>query len=266
MGKGWPVPYDLAPFATQLSTYAHIDADDRDAILSLPFVARTVVGTRRIAYPGQTQIEFLVLLEGFSLRQKLTSSGDRNISAVNIAGDALNTSAMFLNDIDYEVMPISGATVAVIPREATVALFHDRPAIFAAVFSSLLVDASIAREWLLNVSRRPSGTRVAHFLCEHATRMMGRGLAEDKTFDLGITQDQLADVLGLTSVHINRTLRAMEADGLIDRRGRYYEIRDMVALRAAADFKPSSLRLLVGTDRHFDDLSGVYGRSQPHNH
>jgi CRP-like cAMP-binding protein len=242
------VPYDLAPFATQLSSYSRIDADDRDAILSLPFETRTLVNSRRICFPGQAQIDFLVLLEGFALRQKLTSSGHRHVSAVNIAGDALNTSAMFMNDIDYEVAPISGATVAVIPREATVALFHDRPAIFAAVFSSLLIDASIAREWLLNVSRRPSGVRVAHFLCEHATRMTGRGLVENKTIDLGITQDQLADVLGLTAVHINRTLRAMEADGIIDRDGRYYEIRDMIALQEAADFKPSNLQLSVGAD------------------
>jgi len=235
------VPYDLAPFATQLSTYAKIHEDDRNAILSLPFELRVIPNSRRISYPGQDQIDFLVLLEGFSLRQKLTSSGDRHISAVNIAGDALNTSAMFLNEIDYEVVPIPGAMVAVIPREAAVALFRDRPAIFAAVFSWLLVDASIAREWLLNVSRRPSRARVAHFLCEHAARMTGRGLVEHKTIDLGITQDQLSDVLGLTAVHINRTLRAIEEDGLISRHGRSYEIRDITALQEAADFTPSYL-------------------------
>ncbi|MEG8015287.1 Crp/Fnr family transcriptional regulator [Sphingomonas sp. 22R3R2A-7] len=235
------MPYDLAPFVTQLSTYAKIDADDRNAILSLPFELRAIPSSRRISYPGQARHDLFVLLEGFSLRQKLTSSGARHISALNIAGDALNTSAMFLNDIDYEVVPISGATVAVIPKEATVALFRDRPAIFAAVFASLLVDAAIAREWLLNVSCRASKARVAHFLCEHAARMTGRGLVENKTIDLGITQDQLSDVLGLTAVHINRTLRAIEEDGLISRYGRSYEIRDIIALQEAADFTPSHL-------------------------
>ncbi len=241
------MPYDLAPFATQLSSFAQIGADDCEAIISLPFELRAILNSRRISYPGQDKIDFLVLLEGFSLRQKLTSSGDRHISAVNIAGDALNTSAMFLNDIDYEVVPVPGATVAVIPREAAVALFRDRPAIFAAIFSSLLVDAATARESLLNVSRRSSWARVAHFLCEHASRMSGRGLIENNAIDLGITQDQLADVLGLTSVHVNRTLRAIEADGLIDRDGRLYEIKDMIALREAADFKPSHLRLSTET-------------------
>ena len=237
------MPYDLAPFATQLGTYAQMDANDREAILALPTEIRTIVNNRRISYPGQAGIELVVLLEGFSLRQKLTSSGHRHISAVNIAGDALNTSAMFLNDIDYEVAPVSGATVAVIPREAALALFDERPAVRTAVFASLLVDASIGREWLLNVTRRPSGARVAHFLCEHAARMTGRGLVENEIIDLGVTQDQLADVLGLTAVHINRTLRGLESDGLINRPGRYYEIKDMIALQEAGDFKPSHSRL-----------------------
>ena len=241
------MPYDLAPFATQLSTYAQIDKNDREAILALPIEVRAIVNNRRISYPGQADIELVVLLEGFSLRQKLTSSGHRHISAVNIAGDALNTSAMFLNDIDYEVAPVSGATVAVIPREAALALFTDRPAVRAAVFASLLVDASIGREWLLNVARRPSGARVAHFLCEHAARMTERGLVENKTIDLGVTQGQLADVLGLTAVHINRTLRALELDGIISRDGRYYEIKDMIALQEAGDFKRSHLRLSAAT-------------------
>jgi len=236
------VPYDLAPFATQLSTYAQIDANDREAILDLPIEIQTSVKNRRISYPGQECIGLVVLLEGFSLRQKLTSSGHRHVSAVNIAGDALNTSAMFLNDIDYEVAPVSGATVAVIPREAALALFNERPAVRAAAFASLLVDASTGREWLLNVTRRPSGARVAHFLCEHAARMTGRGLVENKKIDLGVTQDQLADVLGLTAVHINRTLRALEFNGLINRDGRYYEIKDIIALQEAGDFRPSHIR------------------------
>lgn len=240
------VPYDLGPFAMQLSTYSEIDAEDREAILSLPFETRAIRGSTRISYHGQSQRTFLVLLDGFSVRQKLTSSGDRHISAVNIAGDGLNISAIFTNDIDYEVMPMSGAVVAEIPRDAVIRLLHDRPAIFAAIFSSLLIDASIAREWLLNQSRRASKARVAHFLCEHAARMTGRGLVKNKAIDLGITQDQLSDVLGLTAVHINRTLRFLEVEGLITRDGRHYQIKNTVALHEAGDFKPSYLFSSIG--------------------
>jgi len=235
------MPYDLAPFATQLSAYSPIGAKDRKAILSLPFETRAVRGSRRISHLGHSQRDFLVLLDGFSLRQKLTSSGNRHISALNIAGDGLNISAIFMNDVDYEVMPMSGATVAIIPREAAVNLFQDHPAIFLAVFSSVLVDAAIAREWLLNQSRRASKARVAHFLCEHSARMTARGLCKSSVIDLGITQDQLADVLGLTAVHINRTLSALKTAGLITRNGRYFEIRDALALQDVGEFNPSYL-------------------------
>jgi CRP-like cAMP-binding protein len=244
------VPYDLAPFAAVLNTYSPIDAEDRKALLSLPFETQPIRGNLRLAYPGQGKRELLVLLDGFSLRQKLTSSGERHISALHIAGDALNLSAMFTDDIDYEVVPISGATVAVIQLEAVVGLLRDRPAIFTALFSSLLVDASATREWLLNQSRRPSRARVAHFLCEHATRMTGRGLVENKTIELGVTQEQLADLLGLTTVHVNRTLRLIEKDGLITRNGRHYKIINRTALQESADFKPSYLYPSIGKIDH----------------
>jgi len=247
------MPNDLAPFAALMNTYSEIDAEDRKAILSLPFETQTIRGNSRFAYPGQGKCELLVLLDGFSLRQKLTSSGERHISALHIAGDALNLSAMFTDDIDYEVVPISGATVAVIQREAAVGLLRDRPAIFAAFLSALLVDASTTREWLLSQSRRPSRVRVAHFLCEHATRMTGRGLVKNKTIDLGVTQEQLADLLGLTMVHINRTLRLLEREGLITRDGRYYEIIHRRALQESADFKPSYLYPLIPK---MDNVSG----------
>jgi CRP-like cAMP-binding protein len=106
-----------------------------------------------------------------------------------------------------------------------------------------LVDASIFREWTLNVGRRDARTRTAHLLCEFAMRLEVAGLGEQFDYELPMTQDQLADALGLTPVHVNRTLKALEAEGLIERTRRSVRIVNWKALANVGDFDPNYLHL-----------------------
>jgi len=96
-------------------------------------------------------------------------------------------------------------------------LAFERPAVGKAMWIGTLVDASIFREWIANVGRRDARTRVAHLLCELALRLKVAGLGQQTNYDVPLTQEQLADATGMTSVHVNRTIKALERDGLIDR-------------------------------------------------
>jgi CRP-like cAMP-binding protein len=104
-----------------------------------------------------------------------------------------------------------------IRREDVIQLTLDRPRVAHAMWIDTLVDASIFREWITNVGRRDARTRVAHILCEFSIRLRVAGLGEDTRYELSMTQDQLADATGMTSVHVNRTLKALEKEGLIER-------------------------------------------------
>ena len=106
-----------------------------------------------------------------------------------------------------------------------------------------LVDGSIFREWTLNIGRRDARTRVAHLLCEFAVRMEAAGLGEHSHYELPMTQEQLADATGLTSVHVNRTLKGLGADGLIERTQRAITIDSWQNLARAGDFDPGYLHL-----------------------
>jgi CRP-like cAMP-binding protein len=112
-----------------------------------------------------------------------------------------------------------------------------------AILVKILVEASIFREWVLNVGRRDSMTRVAHLLCELGVRLDAEGLAENYGYDLPMTQEQLADAVGLTPVHINRTLKALEAEGLIVRSKRSVSFPDWKRLRLVGDFNQRYLHL-----------------------
>jgi CRP-like cAMP-binding protein len=107
-----------------------------------------------------------------------------------------------------------------------------------------LIDGSIFREWITNIGRRDARTRVAHLLCEFALRLKVAGLGEQTNYELPMTQEQLADATGLTPVHINRTIKSLEADRLIDRTSaRSIAIGDWRRLAEAGDFQSGYLHL-----------------------
>jgi CRP-like cAMP-binding protein len=107
-----------------------------------------------------------------------------------------------------------------------------------------LVDASIFREWIANVGRRDARTRVAHILCEFAVRLRLAGLGKETNYELPMTQEQLADATALTAVHINRTLKALEKDGLIERPNpRSIRVGDWRKLAEVGDFDTNYLHL-----------------------
>jgi CRP-like cAMP-binding protein len=118
-----------------------------------------------------------------------------------------------------------------------------RPAVGRAMWFQTLVDASIFREWTLNVGRRDAKTRAAHLLCEFAVRLETAGLGQRNGYELPMTQEQLADALGLTSVHTNRVLMALGSEGLITRTKRAVRIDDWPRLAEAGDFNTAYLHL-----------------------
>ncbi|RZL84207.1 MAG: Crp/Fnr family transcriptional regulator [Sphingomonas sp.] len=117
------------------------------------------------------------------------------------------------------------------------------PAIARALWWSTLVDEAVLRHWLINVGQRDAYHRIAHLFCELWERASRVGLVSGGAFDLPLTQEQLGDTLGLTSVHTNRVLQRMRGEGMITLESKRLTIRDMQAIRHAADFNPNYLHL-----------------------
>jgi CRP-like cAMP-binding protein len=184
-----------------------------------------------------------VLISGFAYRQKLAGDGSRQIVALHIPGDALDFQNLFLDASDHSIQMLTRAEVALVRISALQVLARERPSVAHAILVKILVEASIFREWVLNVSRRDAKMRVAHLLCELGVRLDVEGLAEDYGYELPMTQEQLADAVGLTPVHVNRTLKALEAEGLIIRSKRTISFPDWKRLRLVGDFNQRYLHL-----------------------
>jgi CRP-like cAMP-binding protein len=227
----------------KLETHSRLSDQDRDAIRALPLTLKTLEAQSYIVREGDPPTQCGVLISGFAYRHKLTGEGARQIVALHIPGEALDFQNLFLDVADHNVQTLTRAELAYIPRASLQQLVRSRPGVAHAVLVTILVEAAIFREWVLNVGRREARARVAHVLCEFAIRLDAQGLADDYGYHLPMTQEQFADVLGLTPVHVSRTLKALEADGLIVRDRRKVSFPDWHRLQEVGDFTQRYLHL-----------------------
>ena len=229
----------------RLRTRAPLDPDDCAAILALPVRHRHYEPPAYLVREGASPIQSCsFLLSGFAIRQKLAANGGRQIVSIHMAGDYIDLQHLFLKRADHNVQALTRLEVLDVEREPLQELALRHPMIGRALWIDALIDSSIYREWVLNIGRRDARQRIAHLLCEFTVRMQTAGLVKSGVMcELPMTQEQLGDATGLTSVHVNRTIKALETDGLIRRDKRFIMIADWDRMRAVADFSALYLHL-----------------------
>jgi CRP-like cAMP-binding protein len=233
-------PHDV--LLRKLRTRYLLDDDDVVAVRGVPCTLRNFLPQAYILRERQQPTKCGFLLDGFAFRQKLAVTGGRQIVSILIPGDFTDLQQLFLRQSDHNAQALTRLTLAEIPTDALRDLAFARPAIGKALWTDALIEGSITRELALNIGRRDAVSRVAHLLCEFEARLEPAGLA-DQGYELPMTQEQLGDATGLTSVHINRTLKQLDAEGLISRKGRFVKIEDWRGLTERADFDPLYLHL-----------------------
>lgn len=233
----------LAQLVLLLESRTPLPEKDRQAILALPYTLKSLAPGSYAVREGETPTSCGVLVSGFAYRQKLTGDGGRQILSIHIPGEALDFQNIFLEVADHSVQMLTRGHLAVIPRDELQELARTSAPVAHAILVSVLVEASIFREWILNIGRRDAKSRLAHMLCELAVRLDAHGLADDMGYHLPMTQAELADALGLTPVHLNRVIRSLEVDGLINRSKRDITFPDWERMRDLADFNDRYLHL-----------------------
>jgi CRP-like cAMP-binding protein len=235
-------PLDL--LVRRLNANHQLNAEDRQALHALPCKLRWLDAASYIMREGDPPRNCGVLLSGFAFRQKVTGDGARQILGLYVPGEALDFQNLFLDVSDHNVQMLTRGQVADVPLGAFQQIALERPNVGRAILVTTLIEASIFREWVLNVGRRDARSRLAHLLCEFGLRLEAFGQASpNHGFELPMTQEQLADATGLTSVHVNRVLKVLETDGLIVRNRRHISFPDWRRLRDVGDFNQRYLHL-----------------------
>ncbi|WP_185982678.1 Crp/Fnr family transcriptional regulator [Aureimonas mangrovi] len=213
---------------------------DRDLLHAVVGAGRSLPPGAEIVNQGDAAQFVHLVLEGLAYRYKLLSNGKRQIIGYLVPGDFCDLYTFVLERMDHSIAARSECVVVRL-KEADIAMLMGRPALTRALWWSSLVDEAILREWLLNVGRREPERRVAHIICELFVRLQAVGHASGNSFRLPVTQAELADTVGLTTVSVNRALQMMRRAKLISQVGRVITIPDIPALTAFADFNPAYL-------------------------
>jgi CRP-like cAMP-binding protein len=232
----------IDPLTRKLENFAPLSSEDRRILAEIASQSRRVAARTDIIREGERPDDVHLVLEGFACRYKIVPDGRRHIMAYLVPGDLCDSHAFILKEMDHSIGTLSACRVVGIPRGRILEML-ERPAIARALWWSALVDEATLREWLVNIGRRPAEQRVAHLLCELLMRLQTVGLASGDSYELPITQGDLADTVGLTLVHVNRVLQRLRATGLITLRSRHLVINDAQALKAFSGFDANYLHL-----------------------
>lgn len=237
---------NLKEFALLSTLRAHLPNEplwsdsEATALERLESTTRTVRRGSDIIVHGRAYDSLFVLAEGFALRYRILADGRRQALNVSIPGDTIGYPACFETAL-YSVSALSNAVISVISFADIATIFRDHPRVALAMFCSVARETAMFGEHLADVGWRSAYERLAHFLLEMATRLSSIGLSDGGSFDLPLTQAKLADVLGLSIPHVNRMLRRLREDGLIEMAGPRVRITDRPALAALADFNEAYL-------------------------
>ena len=226
----------------KLECFGPLAEEDKALLRSVPVRERKVGARADIIAEGESPNDVHLILSGFACRYKLIRNGRRQIVAYLLPGDFCDLHVYNLGVMDHGIATLSYCSVVDLPRESILKLL-ERPSLSRSLEMATLVDEAILREWVTNIGARRAELRIAHLFCELHARMKAVGLVKDETFELPVTQQELAETTGLSTVHINRSLQSLRADRLIELKSGTLHIPDIRKLKEISGFMPTYLHL-----------------------
>lgn len=232
------MPNPLLARLRLLSTLSEVELAALEAACS---DVRQVGARLDLVREGDRPERLHVVLDGWACRQKVAADGRRHIPALLLPGDIGDIDSLHVRRLDYSVTTLTPCTLAVIDRAAALELIERHPSIGQALMWLTFVENATLAEWNFGLGRRTAKEHLAHLFCELLIRLSAVGRAEANGYPMPLSQGELADVLGLTSVHVNRVLQPLRGEGLIELQAQRLTVRDWDGLKKAGGFDAAYL-------------------------
>ena len=218
--------------------------EEREALENAVSAVRTLGPRTTLVRAGENVHESTFLVDGFMSRYIDDRKGLRQLVAIHVAGEFVDLHAYPMHVLDHSIETLTEASIAIVPHTALDRLTESRPELARKLWFSTLMDAALHRAWLFRVGRLDAVGRVAHFVSEMNARLEAAGLSDGRSFTLGLTQADLAEACGLTTIHTNRVVRQLREANLCNFRSPAVQVFDRPALETRGDFDPQYLYLL----------------------
>jgi CRP-like cAMP-binding protein len=232
-------PRITTPLTTKLAYSLRLSPKEIAILAGLQKPIQIIRRGREIIAQGQQCNDLFVLLEGTAIRYSVAHDGRRQIFNIVLPGDFIGFPACFFETALFSIGALTDAHVSAVPLSELLALFERHGRLAAILLWQFSCEAAMYAEHLIELGRRSAIERVAHLLLELLTRLQAIGLAKGSSYSMPLTQQVIADVLGLSPAHVNRSLRQLRDEGLVTIAGRTVVINDFHALAALTHFEKS---------------------------
>jgi CRP-like cAMP-binding protein len=237
-----------APLTQKLSQCVPLAPNEILLLRDLQSGSRLFRRGQEIIVEGKTYRTLFIVMEGVAIRYRILRDGRRHVLSVLLPGDIAGIAACFFESSLYSIRTITDSWVSPVPLARVMSLFHSHPQLAAKIFWSFSCEAAIYAEHLIAIGRRTALERVAHFLLELLARLQAIRLADERSFCLPLTQELIADALGLSIPYVNQVLRTLRDDNLVCIKDKIVLIKDVDALSALVDFERNYLKPLSIVD------------------
>jgi CRP-like cAMP-binding protein len=231
------------PFLLALQRRDALSPDEMAIIEKISSWRSNLPAKWEIVGEGDTPTTSCLLLSGFAARYSVLADGRRQITAIHTAGDFVDLHSFLLARMDHSVTLLTDCTVSKVPHAYLRDITEQHPHFTRLLWLLTIIDAATYRRWLLAAGRLSSAGQIAHFFCEMFVRLQVVEQTDGFVFSLPISQGELSDAMGLSIVHVNRTLQALRSRKIISWQGDEFRILDWNALKALAEFDPTYLNL-----------------------
>jgi CRP-like cAMP-binding protein len=229
--------------ARHLSCLGDLPEPDRAAVCALEGEVKELGRLGDQLREGEHPKEVVIVLSGLLYRYTIGPEGARQIHSFYLPTEAPSLETLYIDYMDNNLGAVVDSRIGLIPHGPVYDVIQKHPEARKLLWRQTLVQGAVFREWLVRNSNLPAHGSLAHFFCEMFTRARAAGLVEDDSFELPLTQEFVADALGLTPVHVNRTMKLLRESGMVEWRERRLTIKDFEGLAELADFKPRYLHL-----------------------
>jgi CRP-like cAMP-binding protein len=225
----------------RLGSLSPMEADEQLVLEQLLRTQRSVKAKGIVCYAGQTADWFPVIVSGWAARCQTLANGARQITGILLPGDIAFSSRQATALAGEEIIALSSCTLAYLTKRDLYDAIARRPGIAKALRAYAAMEHAITVTWLVSLGRRDAFERIGHLLCELHYRLRLVDLAPFNSFALPFTQNDFADALGLSPVHVNRQFQKLREDRLIELKAKHIEILDLPALKGSVAFDPGYL-------------------------
>ncbi|MBB4618511.1 Crp/Fnr family transcriptional regulator [Sphingomonas abaci] len=235
----------ISPLEARLSHHLDLTFSEREAIRWLERRERSFRARDIIIHEGEATDCLYIVASGWLHGSTVLKDGDRQILRFYFVGDITTTFSIAWGRSAATLQAVSDVTLYEIPKDVFGRIFRSHPRIGALLFAIATSEQVAMADRLTSVSKTDGFTRIATLLLDIRSRLRVVDGLRGSSFELPLTQKDLGDALGLTKTHVNRSLKALEATGLVERDGRVIRILDIDRLAALVDFRDRHQEIAV---------------------